>query len=99
MKTTVPLDDPALLANSAQPVHRAFRFTAPGQSGHRAYPVAFSVGVIELPNQLRGRPRTAVVRQPKTGEDRLRAVVDEAFEHPPPFAQGIHRTKIAAQKM
>jgi hypothetical protein len=99
MKTTVQLDYPAILANSAQPVHLAFPFTAPGPSGHRAHPIAFSVGVIELPNQLRGRSRPAVVRQPKTGEDRLRAVVDEAFEHPPPFAQGIHRTEIAAQKM
>ncbi len=35
MKTTVPLDDPTLLANRAQPVHRAFPFTASGPSSHR----------------------------------------------------------------
>ncbi len=35
MKTTVPLDDPALLANRARPVHRAFPFTASAPSSHR----------------------------------------------------------------
>ncbi len=35
MKKTVQRDYPAILATSAQPVHRAFHFTAPGDSGHR----------------------------------------------------------------
>lgn len=38
MKTTVQRDDPAILANSAQLVHLAFQFIAPGDSGHRPRP-------------------------------------------------------------
>jgi hypothetical protein len=65
MKTTVQLDYPAIFANSSQPVHLAFHFTAPGHSGHRDSPIAFSV-VLDRSGSLGGEPLTSALRAAKT---------------------------------
>ncbi len=71
MKTTVPLDDPTLLANRARPVHRAFHFAAPGQSGHRAHPIAFSV-VLDRSGSRRREPLASALRAATTVVQNLR---------------------------
>ena len=71
MKTTVQLDYPAILANSAQPVHLAFHFTAPGHDGHRDRPIAFSV-VLDRSGSMRGEPLTSALRAAKTVVQNLR---------------------------
>ena len=40
MKTTLQLDYPAILANTARPVHLALTFDAPETTGARAQPRA-----------------------------------------------------------
>jgi Ca-activated chloride channel family protein len=71
MKTTVQRDDPASLASSAQPVHLAFHFTAPGHDGHRDRPIAFSV-VLDRSGSMRGEPLTSALRAAKTVVQNLR---------------------------
>ncbi len=71
MKTTVQLDYPAILANSAQPVHLAFHFTAPGHAGHRDRPIAFSV-VLDRSGSMRGEPLASALRAAKTVVQNLR---------------------------
>ena len=46
MKTQLQLDYPAILANTARPVHLAITFDAPEVTGARPQPVAF-VAVID----------------------------------------------------
>jgi Ca-activated chloride channel family protein len=71
MKTTVQLDYPAILANSAQPVYLAFQFTAPGHSGHRDRPIAFSV-VLDRSGSMAGEPLASALRAAKTVVQNLR---------------------------
>jgi len=71
MKTTVQLDYQAILANSAQPVHLAFQFTAPGHSGHRDRPIAFSV-VLDRSGSMSGAPLASALRAAKTVVQNLR---------------------------
>ncbi len=71
MKTTVQLDCQAILANSAQPVHLAFQFTAPGHSGHRDHPIAFSV-VLDRSGSMSGDPLASALPAAKTVVQNLR---------------------------
>ena len=71
MTTTVQLDYQAILANSAQPVHLAFHFTAPGHSGHRDHPIAFSV-VLDRSGSMSGDPLASALRAAKTVVQNLR---------------------------
>ena len=71
MTTTVQLDYQAILANSAQPVHLAFQFTAPGHSGHRDHPIAFSV-VLDRSGSMSGDPLASALRAAKTVVQNLR---------------------------
>ncbi len=58
MKTTLQLDYPAILANTARPVHLALTFDAPETTGARAQPVAF-VAVIDRSGSMEGAPLAA----------------------------------------
>jgi Ca-activated chloride channel family protein len=71
MKTSVQLDYQAILANSAQPVHLAFQFTAPTLSGHRERPIAFSL-VLDRSGSMEGAPLEAARRAAKTVVQNLR---------------------------
>ena len=64
MKTTVQLDHQTILANSAQPVHLAFQFTAPATAGHRERPIAFSL-VLDRSGSMQGAPLEAARRAAK----------------------------------
>jgi len=55
MKTKLQLDYPAILANTARPVHLALTFDAPEISGARDKPVAF-VAVIDRSGSMEGAP-------------------------------------------
>jgi Ca-activated chloride channel family protein len=71
MKTTVQLDYQAIVANQAQPVHLAFQFTAPGHTGRRDQPIAFSV-VLDRSGSMFGDPLQAALRASKTVVQNLR---------------------------
>ena len=71
MKTTVPRDDPASLAASARPVHRAFPFTAPGPAGHGDRPMAFSV-VLDRRGSRRREPLASALRAATAAVQNLR---------------------------
>ncbi|MEO0055233.1 MAG: hypothetical protein RLZZ50_1180 [Verrucomicrobiota bacterium] len=58
MKTSLQLDYPAILANTARPVHLALTFDAPEVTGARAQPVAF-VAVIDRSGSMDGPPLAA----------------------------------------
>jgi len=58
MKTTLQLDYPAILANTARPVHLALTFDAPEVTGARSQPVAF-VAVIDRSGSMAGAPLAA----------------------------------------
>jgi Ca-activated chloride channel homolog len=61
MKTTLQLDYPAILANTARPVHLALTFDAPEVTGARSQPVAF-VAVIDRSGSMAGAPLAAAKR-------------------------------------
>lgn len=71
MKTTVQLDYRAILANTAQPVHLAFQFTAPPATVRRQQPIAFSL-VVDRSGSMAGTPLAAALRAAKTVVQNLR---------------------------
>lgn len=71
MKTTVQLDYPAILANSAQPVHLAFEFTAPTTTPKRSAPIAFCL-VLDRSGSMEGRPLAAAKEAAKAVVHNLR---------------------------
>ena len=71
MKNIVHLDYQAILANSAQPVHLAFQFTAPAVGGHRERPAAFSL-VLDRSGSMQGEPLAAALRAAKVVVQNLR---------------------------
>jgi Ca-activated chloride channel family protein len=86
MNTSVSLDYQAILANSAQPVHLAFQFTAPAVAGHRERPIAFSL-VLDRSGSMDGAPleaarraARAVVQNLRRGDNFSLVVFDETAE-------------------
>jgi len=71
MKTQLQLDYPAILANTARPVHLAITFDAPEVTGARSQPVAF-VAVIDRSGSMRGDALTAAKRAARTVVRNLR---------------------------
>ncbi len=71
MKTQLQLDYPAILANTARPVHLAIAFDAPEVTGARSQPVAF-VAVIDRSGSMRGDALTAAKRAARTVVRNLR---------------------------
>ena len=71
MKTQLQLDYPAILANTARPVHLAITFDAPEVAGSRPQPVAF-VAVIDRSGSMQGDPLTAAKRAARTVVRNLR---------------------------
>jgi Ca-activated chloride channel family protein len=71
MKTQLQLDYPAILANTARPVHLAITFEAPEVTGARSQPVAF-VAVIDRSGSMQGDPLTAAKRAARTVVRNLR---------------------------
>ena len=71
MNTNVQLDYQAILANTAQPVHLAFQFTAPATAGRRERPIAFSL-VLDRSGSMQGAPLAAAIRAAKTVVQNLR---------------------------
>jgi Ca-activated chloride channel family protein len=71
MKTKLQLDYPAILANTARPVHLAITFEAPEVTGARSQPVAF-VAVIDRSGSMQGDPLTAAKRAARTVVRNLR---------------------------
>lgn len=83
MKTALQLDYPAILANTARPVHLALTFDAPEVTGARSQPVAF-VAVIDRSGSMDGAPLAAakqavrgVVRNLRRGDQFGLVVFDD----------------------
>jgi Ca-activated chloride channel family protein len=71
MKNTLQLDYPAILANTARPVHLAITFETPEVTGARPQPVAF-VAVVDRSGSMQGEPLTAAKRATRTVVRNLR---------------------------
>ena len=71
MNTSVQLDYQTILANSPQPVHLAFQFTAPATTVHRDRPIAFSL-VVDRSGSMQGPPLAAAIRAAKAVVKNLR---------------------------
>ena len=103
MKTLLQLDYPAILANTAGPVHLALTFDAPEVTGARPQPVAF-VTVIDRSGSMQGSPIEAakraartVVRNLRTGDYFGLAVFDDNAQTLLPLAA--QRDAVNAQRV
>jgi len=99
MHTKLQLDYPAILANTARPVHLALTFDAPDLTGARSQPIAF-VAVLDRSGSMQGPPLASAKRAAREVARHLRqgdhfglVVFDDEAQTIIPLAD--HRDEIA----